>query len=104
MLRKLAAIVFISAVCIQAHGAQLAACPVSLTNPDGQALTIEKYDLRVAAHGPLTLVEMEMVFRNPQPQQIEGRFLYLLPAGATISRFAKEVDTHLMEAQSVEIR
>jgi len=77
-------------------------CPVSLTNPDGQALNLEKYDLRVAVHGPLSLVEMEMTFRNPANRQMEGRFQYLLPPGATISRFAKEVNGKLMEGEVVE--
>src|SRR5579862_5604467 len=77
-------------------------CPVSLTNPDGQELALEKYDLRIAVDGPLSLTEMEMVFRNPQPKQMEGRFLYLLPPGATISRFAKEVNGSLMEGEVVE--
>ncbi len=77
-------------------------CPISLTNPDGQALTLEKYDLRVAIDGPLNLTEMEMVFRNPEKRQMEGRFLYVLPPGATISRFAKEVNGVLMEGEVVE--
>jgi len=77
-------------------------CPVSLTNPDGQEMLLEKYDLRVAIDGPLSLTEMEMVFRNPQARRMEGRFLYLLPPGATISRFAKEVDGRLMEGEVVE--
>ncbi len=76
--------------------------PVSLTNPDGQALDLEKYDLRVAVHGPLALTEMEMTFRNPKDRQMEGRFLYLLPPGATVSRFAKEVNGKLMEGEVVE--
>lgn len=83
-------------------GEPLAPCPVSLSNPDGQALGIERYNLRAAVHGPLALVEMEMVFRNPQDRQMEGRFLYLLPPGATVSRFAKEVDGKLMEGEVVE--
>jgi tetratricopeptide (TPR) repeat protein len=82
--------------------ATLPACPISLTNPDGQALDLERYDLRVAVHGPLALVEMEMVFRNPLNKQMEGRFLYLLPPGATVSRFAKEVNGKLMEGEVVE--
>lgn len=77
-------------------------CPVSLTNPDGQALDLQRYDLRVAVHGPLALVEMEMTFRNPENRQMEGRFQYLLPPGATISRFAKEVNGKLMEGEVVE--
>ncbi|MBI3832226.1 MAG: tetratricopeptide repeat protein [Planctomycetes bacterium] len=87
---------------LAAGESKLAVCPVSLTNPDGQALAIEKYDLRVAIHGPLALTEMEITFRNPQDRRIEGRFLYLLPAGATVSRFAKDVDGHLMEGEVVE--
>lgn len=77
-------------------------CPVSLTSPDGQGLELEKYDLRVVAYGPLAMTEMEMVFRNPLDRQIEGRLLYLLPTGATVSRFAKEVDGKLMEGEVVE--
>src|SRR5882724_3160144 len=80
----------------------LEGCPISLTNPDGQALTLVKYDLRAAIHGPLSLVEMEMTFRNPENRQMEGRFVYTLPPGATISRFAKEVDGKLMEGEVVE--
>jgi tetratricopeptide (TPR) repeat protein len=102
----------LAAVCVLLLGVVLALkpqavvlppeCPVSLTNPDGQALILEKYDLRVAVHGPLSLVEMEMTFRNPENRQMEGRFQYLLPPGATISRFAKEVNGKLMEGEVVE--
>lgn len=87
----------------RAHAAvQQVPCPVSLTNPDGQAMVLEKYDLRIAVHGPLSLTEMEMVFRNPEQRQMEGRFLYTLPAGATITRFAKDVNGKLMEGEVVE--
>src|SRR6185295_10051151 len=82
--------------------ATLEGCPISLTNPDGQALTLVKYDLRAAVHGALSLVEMEMTFRNPENRQMEGRFTYTLPPGSTISRFAKEVNGKLMEGEVVE--
>jgi len=96
--------IMLLATCLAATAAEtkLSVCPVSLTNPDGQELVLEKYDLRVAVHGPLALTEMEMVFRNPTNRQIEGRFLYLLPTGATVSRFAKDVDGKLMEGEVVE--
>ncbi|MCK6471257.1 MAG: hypothetical protein L6R28_05885 [Planctomycetes bacterium] len=96
------ACVFFGGVSAGSGDAPQAPCPVSLSNPDGQALEIERFDLRAAVHGPLALVEMEMVFRNPQDRQMEGRFLYLLPPGATVSRFAKEVDGKLMEGEVVE--
>lgn len=96
--------IMLLATCLAATAAdtKLSVCLVSLTNPDGQELVLEKYDLRVAVHGPLALTEMEMVFRNPVNRQIEGRFLYLLPPGATVSRFAKDVDGKLMEGEVVE--
>jgi Flp pilus assembly protein TadD len=76
--------------------------PVSLSCLDGQQMVLEKCDVRVAMHGPLSLVETEMVFRNTENRVREGRFLYLLPTGATISRFAKEVDGKLMEGEVLE--
>jgi len=82
--------------------ATLENCPISLTNPDGQAMALVKYDLRAAVHGALSLVEMAMTFRNSENRQMEGRFTYTLPPGATISRFAKEVNGKLMEGEVVE--
>jgi tetratricopeptide (TPR) repeat protein len=73
-----------------------------MAGPDGQGLIIEKLSISIAAHGPLSLTEMDIVFRNPQNRQIEGKFQATLPVGATISRFAKEVDGNLMEGEVVE--
>ncbi|HEX2208800.1 MAG TPA: VIT domain-containing protein, partial [Longimicrobium sp.] len=49
-----------------------------------------------------SLTEMEIVFRNPHPRRMEGRFSAVLPEGATVSRFAKEVNGRLMEGEVVE--
>ena len=87
---------------LRPSAANLESSPISLTNPDGQSLALVKYDLRAAVHGALSLVEMEMTFRNPESRQMEGRFTYTLPPGATISRFAKEVNGKLMEGEVVE--
>ncbi len=79
-----------------------AEAPVSLDAPDGQGMTMQELGLRVAVHGMLSLTEMELVFRNPQPRQMEGKFNCVLPAGATVSRFAKEVGGRLVEGEVVE--
>ena len=84
------------------RASNLESAPISLTNPDGQSLALVKYDLRAAVHGALSLVEMELTFRNPESRQMEGRFSYTLPPDATISRFAKEVNGKLMEGEVVE--
>ncbi|HEU4455151.1 MAG TPA: VIT domain-containing protein, partial [Longimicrobium sp.] len=76
--------------------------PFALSDPDGQDLVLERLDVRTAVHGMLALTEVEMRFRNPRERTMEGRFSAVLPEGATVSRFAKEVEGRLMEGEVVE--
>src|SRR5688572_3899800 len=76
--------------------------PVTFADADGQELILEEVSARAAIHGMLSLTELEFRFRNPQPRRIEGRFTCTLPPNAAISRFAKEVNGHLMEGEVVE--
>jgi tetratricopeptide (TPR) repeat protein len=76
--------------------------PISFEDPDGQELVLEELSIRTAIHGMLSLTELELRFRNPQERRIEGRFTCTLPANASISRFAKDVNGHLMEGEVVE--
>ncbi|MEA2569845.1 MAG: hypothetical protein QOI24_1846 [Acidobacteriota bacterium] len=76
--------------------------PISLSDPDGQELTLEELSVRTAIHGMLSLTELELRFRNPTARRIEGRFSCTLPRNAAISRFAKEVNGQLMEGEVVE--
>src|SRR5882757_6641667 len=48
--------------------------PISLSDSDGQELTLEDLSVRTAIHGMLSLTEIELRFRNPKPRRIEGRF------------------------------
>lgn len=79
-----------------------APAPLSLSDADGQQLTLEALDVRTAVHGMLALTEMEIRFRNPHGRRMEGRFTAVLPEGATVSRFAKEVNGALVEGEVVE--
>ncbi|HEX8694796.1 MAG TPA: VIT domain-containing protein [Longimicrobium sp.] len=79
-----------------------APAPFALSDPDGQDLVLERLDVRTAVHGMLALTEVELRFRNPRPRRMEGRFSAVLPEGATVSRFAKEVDGRLVEGEVVE--
>ena len=76
--------------------------PIGLVDADGQELILDRLDLRVAIYGFLSYTEMELAFRNPEERRIEGRFHCDLPAGAVVSRFAKEVNGSLMEGEVVE--
>ncbi|HEY2830591.1 MAG TPA: VIT domain-containing protein [Thermoanaerobaculia bacterium] len=86
-----------------AGAAQLAPfAPISLSDSDGQELTLEELSIRTAINGMLSLTEVELRFRNPKARRMEGRFTCTLPATAAISRFAKEVNGTLMEGEVVE--
>ncbi|HEU4880601.1 MAG TPA: VIT domain-containing protein, partial [Longimicrobium sp.] len=76
--------------------------PIALSDPDGQELVIQELNVRAAVQGVFSLTEMEIVFRNPHARRMEGRFTAVLPEGATVSRFAKEVNGRLMEGEVVE--
>lgn len=82
--------------------AQDASAPIALSDPDGQELTLVALEVRAAVHGVVSLTEMEIVFHNPHGRRMEGRFTAVLPEGATVSRFAKEVNGRLMEGEVVE--
>ena len=79
-----------------------AVAPISLSDADGQDLVLEELSARTAIEGMLSLTELDLRFRNPRSRRIEGRFSCTLPANAAISRFAKEVNGHLMEGEVVE--
>ena len=76
--------------------------PLRLSDPDGQEMRLEELSARAAVHGMLSLTELDLTFRNPHPRRMEGRFTCVLPPGAAISRFAKEVNGRLMEGEVVE--
>ena len=84
------------------RGSAPAIAPITFADPDGQDLILEEVTARAAIHGMLSLTELELRFRNPQSRRIEGRFTCTLPRNASISRFAKEVNGHLMEGEVVE--
>ncbi len=76
--------------------------PITLSDPDGQELTLSALSAKVVVEGPVALTELEIRFTNPQDRTIEGRFSLTLPEGAAVSRFAKEVNGQLMEGEVVE--
>src|SRR6185295_15262858 len=78
--------------------------PVSLTASDGTGLKIASLDARAVVEDPLAFTELRLVFRNPQPRQIEGQFEITLPDGAAISRFAMRQASGWQEGEVVELQ
>lgn len=92
----------LAAFCLTAAALSAAETPISLSDTDGQELILEELSAKAAVQGMLSLTELDLRFRNPKAKRIEGRFNCTLPAGAAISRFAKEVNGVLMEGEVVE--
>lgn len=78
--------------------------PLSLTASDGSGLQIVSLVARAVVEDPLAFTELHLVFRNPQPRQIEGQFEITLPPGAAISRFAMRQPQGWQEGEVVELQ
>ena len=53
-----------------------------------QRLEIARYYVNVVLRPPVALVQIDQSFYNPYPRQEEGTFVFNLPHGASVSRFA----------------
>lgn len=78
--------------------------PMSLTSSDGTGLILKSLTARSVIEDPLAFTELRLVFRNPEPRQIEGQFEITLPPGAAISRFAMRLGDRWQEGEVVELQ
>jgi hypothetical protein len=66
-------------------------------------LNLARYHVNVVLHPPVALVQIDQSFYNPFPQQQEGTFVFNLPEGASVSRFAMyTTPAQLVEGELVE--
>lgn len=65
-------------------------------------LEVEAASVEVRVTGSVASTTMELMFRNPTARMVEGEFVLPLPAGATVSSYALEVNGALREAVAVE--
>jgi Ca-activated chloride channel homolog len=66
-------------------------------------LNIARYHLHVVLQPPVALVQIDQSFYNPFPRQQEGTFVFNLPHGASVSRFAMYVTpSELIEGELIE--
>jgi tetratricopeptide (TPR) repeat protein len=81
-----------------------AGAPMSLTAGDGTGLQIVSLKASAVIQDPLAFTEIHLVFRNPEPRPIEGRFEITLPPNATVSRFAMRQQWGWQEGEVVELQ
>lgn len=68
-------------------------------------LNLARYHVNVVLQPPVALVQIDQSFYNPYPRNQEGTFVFNLPEGASVSRFAMYTSpTVLVEGELVERR
>ncbi|HEY2253379.1 MAG TPA: VIT and VWA domain-containing protein, partial [Planctomycetaceae bacterium] len=66
-------------------------------------LNLARYHVNVVLHPPVALVQIDQSFYNPYAVQREGTFVFNLPAGASVSRFAMYTShTELVEGELID--
>jgi len=66
-------------------------------------LEVAQYHVNVTLKAPLALVQIDQSFFNPFQWQEEGTFIFNLPEGASVSRFAMYVDPdRLIEGELID--
>lgn len=75
---------------------------VTLTASDGTGLRLQRLSARAVVDEPLALTELAMAFENPLERTLEGTFRFILPQGASVSRFAMRVGEVWQEGEVVE--
>ncbi len=76
--------------------------PFQLTSSDGVGLEIQRIHARVAIEDPIAVTQLELTFENPEARTLEGRFTFVVPEGAALSRLAMRIGGQLMEGEVVE--
>ena len=66
-------------------------------------LEVARYHVNVVLHAPVALVQIDQSFFNPYGAQQEGTFVFNLPPGASVSRFAMFVEhDKLIEGELID--
>ena len=66
-------------------------------------LEVARYHVNVVLHAPVALVQIDQSFFNPYGGQQEGTFVFNLPHGASVSRFAMYVEhDKLIEGELID--
>ena len=68
-------------------------------DPARGGLVVVSHDVDVTARDGLVTTQIDQTFRNPNRYDIEGRYLFPVPTGATVASFAMWVDGQVLEAR-----
>jgi Ca-activated chloride channel family protein len=77
--------------------------PVPPRPQPAQPVTIRSQKVDIQIVNGAARVEVEQVFYNPNPFQVEGTYLFSLPQGATVSNFRMTVDKEPVEGKLLTV-
>ncbi|MHC4778689.1 MAG: VIT domain-containing protein, partial [Planctomycetota bacterium] len=78
---------------------------LSVPNREGKKtnLRVDELDVQVIIDGRIALTRIEQIFANDTDRRCEGRYAFVLPPGATLSRYAMYTsETRLVEGEIVD--
>src|SRR5688500_18864064 len=67
--------------------------------PNAQPLSVRSQRVTMHLTGGAIKVQVEQVFHNPNSVQMEGQYLFPLPAGAAVSNFRMQIDQEPLEGK-----
>ncbi len=70
--------------------------------PPGGPIRIELHSIDAVIDGPIATVQVKQVFRNQAAWQVEGVYLFPLPADASIGDFQMRVDGQVWEGEVLD--
>lgn len=70
--------------------------------PLPSVITITQHQVNALIDGPVAQVTVTQIFRNQGGSQVEGTFVFPLPADAAVSDFQMTVDGHVLEGQLLD--
>ncbi len=71
-------------------------------DPTRGGLVVVTHDVEAIVRDGLVTTHVDQVFRNPNPYDIEGRYLFPVPRGASVASFAMWADGEVLEARLLD--
>ncbi|MDH3583865.1 MAG: VIT and VWA domain-containing protein, partial [Phycisphaerae bacterium] len=65
-------------------------------------LSIRSHQVEVTIHDQVAVTRVDQVFYNPNPQRLEGTYLFPIPKGARIDKFEMDVNGKMMQAELLD--
>ncbi len=70
--------------------------------PRLEAIQVRKHNVEITIQDGVATTILESVFYNPNPRQLEGTYLFPLPAGASVSQFSMWIDGKEMQGELLD--